>query len=77
MWSFGCILAEMLLGHRIFDGEMFRTQWFKFVDILGWTDLTFLMDDQIGQISEEKMRYINSIERKEAKPWEEIIPNGR
>ena len=51
MWSFGCVLGELLLGHPLFPGETSSQQFIEIVKLLGTPSSAELVEMSVEPIS--------------------------
>eukprot|EP01012_Entosiphon_sulcatum_P012413 TRINITY_DN1776_c0_g1_i1.p1 TRINITY_DN1776_c0_g1~~TRINITY_DN1776_c0_g1_i1.p1 ORF type:complete len:405 (-),score=74.23 TRINITY_DN1776_c0_g1_i1:2-1216(-) len=71
IWSTGCIIAEMMLGHPIFRGRASNyTQVEAIIDLLGTpSNLTGSLAETWKEFAE-----VNNVSPRPGKPWSEIFP---
>jgi hypothetical protein len=75
MWAFGCILAEMALLQRLFDGRRIDQLWENFVNVLGTPDLeAFLTADQVAAIPNQLVELFRNMGQRPAQRWSHVFP---
>lgn len=72
IWSIGCILAELYLGHPLFQGNHYINQLERITDILG----SATSDDIQMLASENARQFLINMGHKPKVPWSQIIPHA-
>lgn len=57
MWSFGCVLGELLLGHPMFPGETSSDQFVEIVKQIGTPSINDLRAMAVNNDVINMMRY--------------------
>eukprot|EP01012_Entosiphon_sulcatum_P037931 TRINITY_DN488_c1_g1_i1.p1 TRINITY_DN488_c1_g1~~TRINITY_DN488_c1_g1_i1.p1 ORF type:complete len:402 (+),score=83.26 TRINITY_DN488_c1_g1_i1:45-1208(+) len=70
IWSCGCIFAELMNRKPLFHGRDYLHQLKLICEGLG----TPSDEDTSWLQNQEALRYLKSMERKEARPWTELVP---
>lgn len=72
LWSVGCILAEMITQHPLFDGDHAFDQLAKIINVLGTPSEIFLSKLN----SPDAQNFITSLPKIERKKFVDIFPSG-
>ena len=72
LWSFGCILGEMYLGHTLFDGDSSNHQMNVIMEVLGVpteNDLKAMKSTMEYEVMIEKYECADRVEMDETRNW--------
>jgi len=72
IWSMGCIMAELIKRKPVFPGRDYINQLKLITDVLGPPG----EDDLAGIKSEEAVRYLRQMKKKDAVPLKEVVGAG-